>query len=350
MELSADIVRAVDLCLERNVPFAAYVPAGGDRAFFFADPYPSRPARERSPRLSVNLWNSPAAIDIFGELDAAATLERLGGIPALPPAGSRPWERSTTFAEYSLMVEEVVSRLRRRGGKTVISRTACGKTPPRKTSDIAREYFAACPGTFRYLYFTRQTGCWIGASPEIIVDSDRGSDRFVTMSLAGTRAAADAGTPWDGKNLEEHEYVTRFIEESLHALGLPCRVGPRENLRLGKIEHLCNRISSSLRGRSLQSVLEALSPTPALAGYPVAQALGEIALLERHERRCYGGYVALEDADGFRAYVNLRCAQFDSGRFCVYSGGGLTADSTAAEEWEEARAKVETVLEILSGK
>ena len=36
------------------------------------------------------------------------------------------------------------------------------------------------------------------------------------------------------------------------------------------------------------------------------------------------------DDSRLEAYVNLRCVNFDKHRWCIYTGGGITADSTAA--------------------
>ncbi len=349
MILSAEIKEAVDLCLESNIPFTAYCLPGDDHPEFFSNPW-GRPAEKgTSIGLSVNFWGSNRTASIFAQLDAKATLEQCRGMRPLPEAALRPQRKSTSYQEYSSMVETILSKLRIRGGKTVLSRIECGEMPRRPISEIAQEYFSVYPNTFRYLYFTQETGCWIGASPEIIIDHHCSSDRFITMSLAGTREAAEKDAPWDQKNIEEHEYVTRFIVETLESLGLKAKVFPQENISLGKIEHLCNRIESRFEGVSFQTVLEHLSPTPALAGYPMEPALEEIAQTEAHRRYCYGGYLALETLQGSKAFVNLRCAHFDKKSFCIYSGGGITVDSTPSQEWEEAISKVTPLRQLLKG-
>ena len=54
------------------------------------------------------------------------------------------------------------------------------------------------------------------------------------------------------------------------------------------------------------------------------------------------------------AYVNLRCAmaaKTEKGyTYNIYSGGGITAESIAADEWDEAVSKVRPLNEIIKGK
>ncbi|MDE6136756.1 MAG: chorismate-binding protein, partial [Muribaculaceae bacterium] len=90
-------------------------------------------------------------------------------------------------------------------------------------------------------------------------------------------------------------------------------------------------------------------PTPAVAGTPRDTALGEIAATEDTPRRCYAGYLLHSDATGrTRAYVNLRCAQVSPDGYCIYAGGGITANSDPAAEWAETEAKAAVLLDILN--
>ena len=72
----------------------------------------------------------------------------------------------------------------------------------------------------------------------------------------------------------------------------------------------------------MDSVLEAINPTPALCGTPTDEALRDIAACELHSRRCYGGYVAVRTPGRLDAFVNLRSALVatdGSGRFNVFA-------------------------------
>ena len=130
-------------------------------------------------------------------------------------------------------------------------------------------------------------------------------------------------------------------------MGLNVTIHPVENLKFGNIEHLCHRITSTFNNLSFLEILSKLSPTPALAGYPIRTALEDIRRYERHPRYCYGGYIALKNESGFRAYVNFRGAHFDKETYCIYSGGGITAESNAHAEWDEAESKIFKLKQIL---
>ncbi|MDE6286168.1 MAG: chorismate-binding protein, partial [Muribaculaceae bacterium] len=150
------------------------------------------------------------------------------------------------------------------------------------------------------------------------------------------------------KNIEEQSLVTQFICHSMQECGLKPVIGETHTLRYGAIEHICTDISARSRAVDVHSLLDALSPTPAVAGYPRAVALAEIEEFEDAPRRCYSGYVMVVEASGrSRAYVNLRCAQLSPDGWCVYAGGGITPRSNPAEEWQELEAKSAVWLEIL---
>lgn len=250
---------------------------------------------------------------------------------------------ATDRRQYIDAVTAVIERLKREGGKSVISRTTCGQSAGVDWAAVTRQYFARYPGTFRFLYYSPQTAFWLGASPELLYSGDL--SRVDTMSLAGTRRPTDE--PWDAKNIAEHQIVTDFIAAALTDAGLNVTVDATETLNYGVIQHLCTKISAHGHYASHACILDRLSPTPALAGYPRDKARLDIASAERHERRCYSGYVAVHNGDRFEAYVNLRCVNFDSKRWCIYTGGGITAQSVPDDEWRESEIKASVLRQLI---
>lgn len=285
--------------------------------------------------LAIGMWNRPYS-------------ERISVAASAPGAPQMlPWDASTPRDGYLCTTAALVDGLKRRGGKCVRMRSICSRSSRTDVAAAAAELFARYPDAFCSCYYTPATGMWLGATPELLLDCDGARAR--TMSLAGTRRAAP-GTPWDSKNTAEQAYVTRFICEALRGLGLEPECGPDSTLRYGAIEHICTRIEAAMAPQTtVGELLDALSPTPAVAGTPRDTALGEIAATEDTPRRCYAGYLLHSDASGrTRAYVNLRCAQVAPDGFCIYVGGGITADSAPAAEWEETEAKAAVLLDILN--
>ncbi len=281
-------------------------------------------------------------------IDSRSELFRVGFFNSPAGEGSPIAQKSTDKEEYLREVDALAGRLARSGGKAVISRVMAIESAA-DPADVALDYFAKLPSTFRAVFRTAEAGLWIVATPELVLE-ELADGSFATISLAGTRSAAAAGE-WDEKNRREHDYVTRYIVDTLSSLGLQVDVAPAENLRFGPVEHLCERITA--RGDAdFFSLLENLTPTPAICGYPKADALREIEQIEHHSRYCYGGYIAAEQQGRRKAFLTLRCALVTpaaGGRFCytVYSGGGITGDSVAADEWTETSGKAALLIESI---
>ena len=185
------------------------------------------------------------------------------------------------------------------------------------------------------------------SSPELLLKSDLSTGEFETMSLAGTRPASEAGLQWDEKNMNEQHIVTEYICDTLRGLGLSYEVCGLETVTNGRVQHLRN-IIKGMGVDNPQSVAASLSPTPALGGFPVKEALADIETLELQPRRCYGGFLSIDTTDAYRAYVNLRCCQFDMRCYCLYAGGGITPMSNPEAEWDETVAKLSRLLPLMN--
>lgn len=258
-----------------------------------------------------------------------------------------PYPKSTTREEYLAGVKGVIKNCSRRNGKTVYSRIITGGKPRRSFGEIAYELFIAHPSTLRFIYKTPETGCWMGATPELLFAIDTTAHEVHTMAFAGTRKAG-ISDKWDEKNSVENRFVVDYILEKLRMLGMKPQVGQPETIRYGNIEHLCHRISAKCLTIDTGCIADALNPTPALCGWPLNEAVNDIQQFERHERHCYGGYIGFSSETGYTAYVNLRCMSFTPDGFCIYGGGGITGNSIAEEEFAETQSKTE-LLQQLTG-
>lgn len=345
-----EIKKAINLCISGNVPFVAYLLPKSGAVVFYSNPSVDGGSEDESVDISFFGKDPSDIVTVRKELDAKQTIEFLSVSTGMIQSDISPWPLSTSYIQYCAQVHQIVKRLKRYGGKIVLSRVLCGNIEGVDWVDVASAYFRYYPDTFRYIYYTSETGCWMGASPELLLEHFRDDDKFSTMSLAGTRGVEKNGMEWDGKNMEEHDYVTDYIVETLGRLGIDAEVSMAESLPYGCIEHLCHRIvaSNPTMGISFRDVMWHLSPTPALSGYPVERALSYISEYEVHPRHCYGGFVAVNDAEGLHSYVNLRCVHFDKHSYCIYAGGGLTAKSVDEEEWRETESKVAVLADILT--
>lgn len=186
----------------------------------------------------------------------------------------------------------------------------------------------------------------MGASPELLLSAHDG--KLNTMALAATKAV-DNPRSWTEKEIAEQHYVATYIERTFVKLGLNYTKHPTTEMPAGNVQHICTPFSAVCPSNNRQQLLlDALHPTPALAGVPKQKAIETILGLEQHQRRYYGGYIGPQKAYGnFNYFVNLRCMQFTLTQCCIYAGGGLTAQSIAIDEWHETQLKAQPLIAVI---
>lgn len=355
---------AVELCLRHNMPFALFALPGEKECRFFA----SLPDKEgechafRDDDASTDTDNTffisyfngdePYVAGIRPRFDEHTVAEALADGNILPPTDIYPHRMSTRRESYSTAFTRMRQRLRTHGGKVVLSRHET-LFSTRPLLDVADEYMASDPLTFRYICYTPETGLWFGVTPELLLATDTASGTFSTMALAGTLPAL-TDEEWDDKNLLEHRYVADYITTALSDLGLKVDLSPTEELHTGIVKHLCTPVKATGTADPMK-VIYSLSPTSAVAGMPLEIAIAEIDTFESHRRRCYAGVVGARIDGDFHAFVNLRCAfaahaDFQKSHgwlYNLYAGGGLMPDSEEEAEWNETVAKTVILSTII---
>ena len=198
---------------------------------------------------------------------------------------------------------------------------------------------------------------FVGASPELLVSIH--DDEISSHPLAGT--APKTGDPVKDealakqlvastKNQIEHRVVIDMVHDTLlpHCSYLDWEEEPSV-IQVANVQHLGTLLIGKLsepRIHVLDAAL-ALSPTPALGGFPREQALQLIAQHEGMDRDKYGGAIGWFDRNGNGVFaVAIRCAQFNEARTQarLFAGGGIVADSDPADELAETQAKLQAML------
>lgn len=257
-------------------------------------------------------------------------------------------QNSTLKNDYLHQAQRIISELNSDEEKTVLSHLK--KINSEKPFlDIADGYFKTMTNCFRFIFYTPDSGLWFGASPELLLRHDSKTQEIDSMSLAGTRSTDEGNRAWDIKNKIEHDLVTKFIVNVLKDHGLHVDEPTESNLRFGNITHLCHHIHALGHVR-LAQLINCLSPTPALLGWPREQAYRQILENEYHKRKCYGGFIGYKHDNITNLFVNLRSgmAWGADTPHCVlnlFSGGGLTARSVPEAEWDEAESKLTKIIE-----
>lgn len=253
-------------------------------------------------------------------------------------------------SEYITRVSEVISALDHKD-KAVISRVVAlhKHFSPKEIIDVADKYFSRNPHAFRCLFYDVETGIWLTATPELLLETDWTKGILHTMALAGTKPVEDTLTEWNEKNMAEQQIVTDYIVSRLCNLGFTPTVKGPETASSGKVCHLKTEISCQAADISgiENIVLDEINPTPAVAGSPLDKAFDLISSAEIHPRELYAGYVGVKNDNGVRLFVNLRTCRFTFGGCAVYVGGGITKYSKPEEEWNETCLKASGLMDLL---
>ena len=216
-------------------------------------------------------------------------------------------------------------------------------------------FYRACemyPRLFIALVETPQSGCWLTATPEILLDGKAQDWRTIalagTMKLEGDQLNGEGETlTWSTKNIQEQRIVATYITECLEQFTGDFREeGPR-TVRAANLVHLRSDFTFKLADNEhIGDVLQALHPTPAVCGLPKREAFNFIVKNEHTPRRYYSGFMGPLQMDDTHLYVSLRCMNIEGDKCHLYAGGGLLKDSTEEQEWQETEAKLETMRRL----
>ena len=252
------------------------------------------------------------------------------------------------FANYHSQLEADKFR------KIVLARCADEQMPNGvKPIDL---FYRACqlyPRLFIALVDTEKSGCWLTATPEILLDGHGADWRTIalagTMKLEGDQLDGEGETlTWSTKNIQEQRIVATYITECLEQFTDDFREeGPR-TVRAANLVHLRSDFTFKLADNNkIGDLLQALHPTPAVCGLPKREAFKFIVKNEHTPRRYYSGFMGPVAQEDTHLYVSLRCMNID-GEVChLYAGGGLLKDSVEEQEWLETEAKMETMKRLL---
>lgn len=263
--------------------------------------------------------------------------------PSLPST-----EYSIDFANFHAQLEAGAFR------KIVLARCAQEQTeeaiPP---MDL---FFHACnlyPRLFISLVYTSRSGCWLTATPEILLEGEGASWRTIalagTMQLKGDQLGGEGETlSWTTKNIQEQRYVTTYITECLEQFTSDFREEGPYTIRAANLVHLRSDFTFTLPDtQHIGDLLQTLHPTPAVCGLPKRDAFRFIVGNEHTPRRYYSGFMGPLLCADTHLYVSLRCMNIDNNHYYLYTGGGLLKESLMELEWNETEAKLETMRKCI---
>jgi para-aminobenzoate synthetase component 1 len=302
------------------------------------------------------------SLDSFADDEAHALRERL------LLAAARPLREFSVDAPIASTLErpEYLPRARR-----VLDYIGAGDC---YQANLTREFHAPCSGDpwtfYRHLhdsnpapmgaYLEYPFGAVLSSSPErfLVVE---GRD-VVTRPIKGTRrrradpkedAAAAAELAASPKDRAENVMIVDLLRNDL---GRVCETGSVKVRALFEIEsfatvhHLVSTVTGTLApGLDAIDALEACFPGGSITGAPKRRAMQIIDELEPHRREVYCGAIGYL-APGGRLDMNIpiRTTLVAQGGLRFYAGGGIVADSTPEDEFDETEAKIAAIRRAIA--
>ncbi len=256
---------------------------------------------------------------------------------------------------YCALVADAIACIRTRATDKIVAVTSSRITfgEPIDTRVVLERLDDAYPETNRFL-IQRGERVFVGASPERLVA--RRGRHVDSDGLAGTaRRGADDTTIvrellTSAKDRREHAFVVESIASVLgprcSTLDVPDEPGVRT---LRNVHHLWSPIRGVLRNEThVLELVEALHPTPAVAGTPRDRATAWIAEHEPTSRGWYTGTVGYFDAAGDGEFaVAIRAGLVGKHEAFLYAGAGIVEASDPPAEYAETRAKEAPMLAAL---
>jgi len=275
-------------------------------------------------------------------------------VPPIPDLETTAWDRP----EWMDAVRSTLDRIREGSfSKAVLARSI---TIPLGRTQGAIEILASLrelyPTCYRFLIEDGRGRAFVGASPERLVSL--GSQKFHTEAVAGTQRcegedeldAMERTLLERVKDQREHEVVLRHILEALTPIALgELSIAPAEVMRLPHLLHIRTRVSGGARRRNVLDYVSALHPTPAVAGWPQAEALDWIRRLEPESRGWYAGCVGWVDRSREGDFaVGIRSIAIRGDKARVFAGAGIVEGSDPEMEWNETEIKMRGILDAIA--
>ncbi|WP_313894469.1 isochorismate synthase [Psychrobacillus sp.] len=262
--------------------------------------------------------------------------------------------------EYLDAVEDVTNRIRQDEVKKVVIARSLKLKFDHSFSPSTAIYNASMEQPESYLFgLEKEDKTFFGATPERLVKVENGKAQ--SAGLAGSVRRGENSVEdkelgdsllSDSKNLGEHKYVVDMIHEVFAQYCEEVKVPTRPKLmKIRDIQHLFTPIEGRLKTEaSLFELVEALHPTPALGGAPREQAIEIIRASEQMNRGYYAAPIGWINAEGDGEFaVGIRSALLENEHAYLYAGGGIVAESSSLDEFEETRVKFRPMLRTLGG-
>lgn len=275
--------------------------------------------------------------------------------PPHPWVGPEPdsWSSSLSRAEFAERVELIRSSIAAGDVYQVnlTRRLSAPIAPDASIVALGAELAAGNPAPFAAVVELPGHDVRVAsASPELFL-SRRGT-RVRSSPIKGTTAP---GVPFTDKDHAENVMIVDLVRNDLGRVCLPGSISVPALLHHEEhpgLAHLVSSVEGELRPDvGWPELLRASFPPGSVTGAPKIAALELIAALEPCTRGPYCGTVGWVDADTAVGELNVAIRTFwiADDQLHFGTGGAITWDSTADDEWAETELKASRLISLASG-
>ena len=275
-----------------------------------------------------------------------------------PSTAGQPVESSFTQAEYEGAVDRAVEYTHAGDVIQVVPSQRLRRKTDAHPFQIYRALRSINPSPYMY-YLELGDVHIVGASIETLVRAEDGV--IVTHPIAGTRprgstpvedAALEEELKTSEKQRAEHIMLVDLARNDVGRVSIPGSVHVPDLMyveKYSRVMHLVSHVEGRLKPElNAYDALRACFPAGTLSGAPKIRAMEIISELEGDKRGPYGGAVGYFSFSGnVDTAIVLRTAVIKDGVAYVQAGGGVVADSTPTDEYEETLHKAGALLRAI---
>ncbi|MCF6390496.1 aminodeoxychorismate synthase component I [Mycobacterium sp. MBM] len=338
------------------VPGASAAVGGG---WFGYLSYPDGPGAPRIPAAAGGWSDAVLRQDADGlwwheSLSGAALPDWLTGIAETP---ARPYAMAWTAPDRDRHLTGVADCLEAIAAGEIYQACVCTQFHGRITGDPLDFFVDAVTRTApaRAAYLAGHWGAVASLSPELFLR--RRGESAISSPIKGTlplhmspdllRASV--------KDVAENVMIVDLVRNDLSRVAVTGSVTVPELLRVRPapgVWHLVSTVAARIPARvPMSEVLEATFPPASVTGTPKRRARELLRQWEPERRGIYCGAVGVASpAAGTELNVAIRTVEFDAhGAAVLGVGGGITADSDPAAEWQECLHKAAAIVGLGQG-
>ncbi len=247
-----------------------------------------------------------------------------------------------SFKQYKIGFDQIIEHIK--AGETYLLNYTC--STPIQTPLTLKEIYQRAHAKFK-LRFKDQFVCF---SPERFIKIE--NETISTYPMKGTIDAslenAKEQILANKKEMAEHIMVVDLLRNDLGIVAHTIKVEKFRYIdQLFTGDKTLLQVSSKITGKlpadwrnNFGTILQALLPAGSISGTPKKSTVSIIKAIEQHERGFFTGIFGYFDGKNFDSAVMIRFIENREGTLIYKSGGGITLDSCAEDEYQEMIDKI----------